>query len=363
MKRFLFSIVGGIGIVLLLIFGYLAYNEYLAQWQHFSKFSLVLTPSSTNWQQNLTPVPSRILSPSPNDQSQPAVDGSRVVWAEKIGVHRQIVLLDMNDDSRHQLTSDNLDHVSPLIRGDLVIWSQGESGDPKEVAGINLATDQSLILPHERVSGPRIGDGGLVWAGEVTDTDSFARPIIWFNLETQTSQAIAYYRLAGWPDASGNIVVWEDWRNQNAGSDNANIYGYDLLSRQEFPIAVAKGDQESPSISGSTVVWRDNRNTGSLNFCDIYGYDLQSKREFTIARDRCSVMPEVSGNFVVWGDQDEIYTFDLQRQIISTIASAANNQSNNEPTVSGIVIVWTQWDGSYPNVHSQIMVGQISTQP
>ncbi|MBA7482681.1 hypothetical protein ES707_18175 [subsurface metagenome] len=57
------------------------------------------------------------------------------------------------------------------------------------------------------------------------------------------------------PDIDGNIIVWQDYRN-----DNWDIYGYNLTTRQEFQITNNPDDQENPAISGNVVVWQDNRN-------------------------------------------------------------------------------------------------------
>jgi beta propeller repeat protein len=73
----------------------------------------------------------------------------------------------------------------------------------------------------------------------------------------------------------------------------------------------------SPSVSGDTVVWRDNRNG---NY-DIYGYNLNSQTEFLI----CSSVPEscrprVSGNIVVWGEGSSImgYNVAIQKEFFIT---------------------------------------------
>jgi len=57
------------------------------------------------------------------------------------------------------------------------------------------------------------------------------------------------------PDIDGNIIVWQDDRN-----DNWDIYGYNLTRREEFRITDNPYDQTNPAISGSVVVWQDNRN-------------------------------------------------------------------------------------------------------
>jgi hypothetical protein len=52
-------------------------------------------------------------------------------------------------------------------------------------------------------------------------------------------------------------VVWEDrkWKGYDI---EAGLYGYDLSAQSEFIICTHGGDYdiETPSISGSIVVWR-----------------------------------------------------------------------------------------------------------
>jgi len=342
--------------ILTLIFGYVIINEVLSQMRQISRLALYLTPPATQWPINLTPIPAQALSPSPYNQIDPAIDGQRIVWSEKIGGYSQIILFDLSDRSRHQLTSDPVDHVGPLISGDNVIWSQGEPGDPAQVAGANYATGQVLTLPEGRVSQPNLWKSSLVWSGEI-DLASLVIPIFRYNLETHQTENLFQSRGANLPSISGNIIVWEDWRNENA-----DIYGYDLSTHQEFPIMTGPGDQENPSISGQVVVWQDNRRTQSLNGFDVYGYDLNTSREFFISN--WGVEPKVSGNFVVWHDQDNIYAYDLIRQTLLTIATGGENSTNRQPSVFGNIVVWTQWDK--PNdrdSHSQIVIGQLPIRP
>jgi len=53
--------------------------------------------------------------------------------------------------------------------------------------------------------------------------------------------------------------VWQDARQ-----GNWDIYGYNLLTQQEFQITTDLHDQIHPRISANTVVWQDNRD-GSWN--------------------------------------------------------------------------------------------------
>lgn len=66
------------------------------------------------------------------------------------------------------------------------------------------------------------------------------------------------------PDISGHLVVWQDNRN-----GNWDIYGYNLITDQEFLITTETAsstsphpaDQTNPAISGQLVVWEDMRDS------------------------------------------------------------------------------------------------------
>ena len=200
----------------------------------------------------------------------------------------------------------------------------------------------------------------MVWIGEI-DLSSLLSPVVYFDPVTQQDKILSQTKGGNWPSISGNIAVWRDMRN-----GNGDIYGYDLTSQQEFPIVVMPEDQDNPDISGEIVVWQDNRISRSLTNYDIYGYDIREQHEFVIStRGGNEVYPKVSGNIVVWmdyvGSNVDVYAYDLKRQTLITIA--ADDNANGYPAVSGTTIVWSQAESTDRNAHTQIMTGQIPTQP
>lgn len=312
----------------------------------------------TNRQNSL---PTKAISPSSNDQQEPAISSTRVVWSEKIEGYWQIVLFDLSDNSRHQLTFDTLDHVAPSISGDIVIWWEGLPRGPSKVAGVNSTTGQKLIFPDVTVANPHIEGTIVVWAGPI-DIASRTNSIEYFDLMNQTSRVLTTSFGVNWPRVSGNISVWEDRRNEDF-----DVWGYDLSANQEFPIVKTRGDQERPDISGTVVVWQDNRNGVAINDYDIYGYDLLDQREFVIsARGGNEMEPKVSHDIVVWTDyvvsKIDVYGFNLKTQTLFTVA--ADDHANLQPDVFGQVVVWTQAERPYDiYAHTQIMIGLIPGQP
>jgi beta propeller repeat protein len=110
------------------------------------------------------------------------------------------------------------------------------------------------------------------------------------------------------PSVSMDRIVWQDDRN-----GNWDIYGYDLLTRQEFAVCVGPGDQINPRLSGNRVVWQDNR-SGDW---DIYALNLLTGEEEAVCvAPGDQTDPDISGKHVVWADHREtnwhIYLWDFE---------------------------------------------------
>ena len=51
----------------------------------------------------------------------------------------------------------------------------------------------------------------------------------------------------------GDIVVWEDYRNEE--TTKGDIYAFNLDSLSGFPVCASGGNQWLPSIWGDSIVW------------------------------------------------------------------------------------------------------------
>jgi len=68
------------------------------------------------------------------------------------------------------------------------------------------------------------------------------------------------------PDVSGTTVVWRDGRT--SGPDGFNIYMWDTIHGEQV-VCTDPGDRIAPAISNSTIVWQECRNATSQDY-DIY---------------------------------------------------------------------------------------------
>jgi hypothetical protein len=109
----------------------------------------------------------------------------------------------------------------------------------------------------------------VVWLdyGNPSGPPAIGTSIYMYDLTTKKTSVVitnhevnqGYYDL----DISGTILVWNQAVSEPGGAND--IYGYDLSSKQVFPISVGGGFWHyAPSISGNTVVWVDDQFGGGM---------------------------------------------------------------------------------------------------
>jgi hypothetical protein len=123
------------------------------------------------------------------------------------------------------------------------------------------------------------GEAGKNLYGQLIDMQNYqfygSRATVSSEPSDQTSPRASYE-----PVQQRYFVVWEDARSQEASLSNIDIFGQFVdpqgqLSGSNFPVTVAKGNQEQPTLSFGDfdarrflIVWKDGRTPGAA---DIYG--------------------------------------------------------------------------------------------
>jgi beta propeller repeat protein len=139
-------------------------------------------------------------------------------------------------------------------------------------------------------------------------------------------------------ELSGKVMVW--------CGVYGDIYGYDLDSGTEFPIATG-GYKDFVSIGGNTVVWLDSSPTSPLweesSKGDLVAYDLTTGEEYRLPRTFAYIFdPVVSGELVVWSDDRnddrDIYGYDLAAGVEFPVCVKEGSQTN--PAIDGNIVVW-----------------------
>jgi beta propeller repeat protein len=155
------------------------------------------------------------------------------------------------------------------------------------------------------------------------------------------------------PAISSDLIVWEE------NTFNQDVWAAAVGGGTAFPVAQAANTQQTPAVSGSTVVWADDR--ASIGVYKIYGATVNpatgAVSEFVIDTTAgVKSAPDISGRYVVYvnkptGGNEDIYLYDLITSDITPICTNTAKQIN--PAISGNLIVWQDYrnNATYPDIY------------
>lgn len=275
-------------------------------------------------------------------------------------------------------------HMLPDISGSWVAWQVDDMpGSPYwyfQIAAFNL---QKPADPPRRITyrssdawNACIDGKFVVWTDYRNDPDGYRdwyypivdNPDIYLH-DLSTQQTYPLCTKPDWqllPRVSGNLVVWEDWRD----GVQADIYLYDLTvdsdgdgipnwreavrptpDLAERRLTSTVWSELDPDISGRTAVWLDYERYyyGTANSADIYAMDVDTMVETAVAVDppTTRMQPRIDGDHVVWADarmgQWDVYWQDLVLGF--TIPIASTQLSEDLPDVSGRRVVYSRYRG------------------
>ncbi len=154
-----------------------------------------------------------------DNQQAPAVYRSRVLYQDDVNGDWDILSADVwlrDAPQIQEVISDEagLNQENPAIWGDTVVCQVDVGGGNYDIVSVDISAPDSRVVT-------------AIATGVAVQTN---------------------------PDISGHLVVWQDDRN-----GNFDIYGYNLITRQEFQITTDDADQTNPAISGTLIVWEDSR--------------------------------------------------------------------------------------------------------
>lgn len=223
---------------------------------------------------NLPNVVEYPLTPYDLDQKAPAVSGDVVVWEDytlELEDDIDIYGTDVSDIAEPNTFIEFLvtpfadNQTGPAVYRNTVVWEDDYSGTGHDIYGADIwrrfypADFEAALFEQEQRNCAVSGDM-VVWQMDfgAGDWDIYAARIK--NSESVSTFAIASETLAQKnPDIDGHIIVWQDYRN----GDDYNIWGYNLVTGQEFQITDDPFDQINPAISNDIVVWEDYRDDPS----------------------------------------------------------------------------------------------------
>jgi hypothetical protein len=243
----------------------------------------------------------------------------------------------------------------PANAGKWLAWSD-DPRDTQRIAVRNLASGQEYTVTAGNSLGWPVDVGGEVIVTAEMDFDQVARRsrygIFGYRLpEGQrftiaaleggtTASGAPFYRSP--PRTDGKTVVWAE-----GGGDSFAIRGYDLAAQRLITIGGEGGLKEAPAISDGLVAWRDRRHTGPTAVeADIYGYELASGQEFRITPGSESVgFPVVAGRAVFWivrrGDSAFVVGYDVATRQALSLAELALDPMAYGLDAEGDLVVWS----------------------
>lgn len=223
-------------------------------------------------------------------------------------------------------------------------------------SGVHAATPVVVQVSNNTDTNnkPIVRNGRVAW----TRVDATGHSNIYvYDIASHSTVAVTSDGTARLQAMDGNVLVYSDLAPAAAnGVQYFNIFAYDLIAGTTRRLSTSTSNQFNPSISGTTVVWEDDRN-GVINI-DIYGISLSGGSEFPVATDaRSQDQPSISGSLVAWRDlrngPPNVYAVDLSTPAPRTeiaIAAGSTVQAESPMVDSGTVVYTKKTAAGYFNI-------------
>jgi beta propeller repeat protein len=238
-------------------------------------------------------------------------------------------------------------HSGPFGPGDIVLYG------PKSKGLINVAASNNVSLNFSR---PAIGGNGpsnlpyVVFERETSriDIDSYSVALGFGGLLTGADQAGLHLR----PRISGDLVVYEQHDGCRPASDlqcdHNGIFAYQISTKGP-PLSISNydsADKETSDVKGTKVVWVQSPSGASIHTGQdqIFSYDFgtHSIQQLTTVSSS-KTQPRVSGSRVVWSDDrngaDDLYVYDFATGRESPLVTGPGDKT--QPNIDGDRVVFT----------------------
>jgi len=200
------------------------------------------------------------LVTGPGNQGIPDISGNTLVYVDDSSGSSDVYSMDLPTRTITAVATGPSDQWQPRISGNHIVWQDNRSGK-WDIYVYDL--DNPVPNGQPLVAGP----------GEHTVCDIDGSRVVWQE-HANGRYDIRLKDLAGGPERaitddaayqaspriSGDLVVWEDFRNDPDPDDSYydyDIYMYDLTEESESLLAGGPSIQARPAVDGETVVWED----------------------------------------------------------------------------------------------------------
>ncbi len=250
-----------------------------------------------------------------NVRTEPAVDGTRIVWAEGADpAQRTIQGFDLSEGGPFTVTTVAGEVADPTISGDVVVWRVRDASG-WHIQAKNITTNNTTMLS--------------------TQSANIAHPVI-----------------------SGSTVVWQAY-----GDGHWSLIQYDLQSQKRSVITTSTADETDPQIEGTELVFLRQAQTGGT--AQLIVRDLSTGQEQVIVSDHIVMQPSISNGVVVWEDWrsglPDVYAYDIAAKVTYAVA---RSQQAYDPAVSEHYIAWiSRSDVAHGRVQVVSLVQRLPTDP
>lgn len=258
------------------------------------------------------PAPRRLFRPGDTIHlAFPAIDGNLMAWERRNVSTRPttsgITIGDFEDGPDTTLARGAFRDRRPDVSGSLVVWERRQDATSRVLVH-DVSTGETTVVGEGDGfdTQPKVDEGRVVFTRRRTVEGETQQDIMLFDTASGELDRVnsTEGRRQGNPDISGDIVVWAD-----ATDDTPDIV-YRDLSSDEFVVVTGKEARPRfPAVSGSRIVWEDARNADPAastteQDTDIYLFDIRTDDEVRItSHPSRQQLPDISGTRVVWQDQ------------------------------------------------------------
>lgn len=243
--------------------------------------------------------------------------------------------------------------ISPATDGETLVGITESNLGTLLVVMLDLASGNEQVLFESRsrdIYDPQIGEKYVVWWASGGD-------LYLYNLERKQLETLRFGAIARHVRLFGNVMVWE--HTPSLLSADSDIWGYDLNSRESFPVVSRPGVQSGPLISDRWVLYLDSMDTQAVSWDEgLYAVHLDTGEVIRLGQVYGRWAHEVSQFYALdapwaiwstghWSDNPELYLYNLETRQVVTVTVTPCGASTAQPrrienlAISGNVVIFT----------------------
>ncbi|GEM_PF-533420 len=306
------------------------------------------------------------------DQADPVMAGTVIAWADRRTGIFDVVTYDTDEGQEQRLAlavplpAPGTERSQPALDGQTLVWVNTPSPDatPSSTPAATAPQTQTIgaydLTHHKVIPLPNIGpgpkrrpsvSGPMIVFGDKRGGDW---DIYGYDMTTRTEFPIAVGGGAhGYTAISGDTVLYEMYHD-----GSWDVMGYNVKNKATFPVAAGPGDQDYPQLSGNTVVYIDQGLAGGNPMLKLY--DIETKQTKTLTKDHRVARPAISGDYVVWEDwrngAPNIFAYDTKKNTEYTLTRSGDARV---PFVAGKFIGWLKSDAFSARVTTVQLVSKL----